>query len=82
MNATANDFVRLRAEIRLKKRSYPVQFATSQVLIDPYEIALPMYVRKDIGREVILPGSNASGAFISYDRKGNRVTDPNKELHF
>lgn len=82
LGSTSEEFVKIRAELKLKEKRYPVQFATKQTLIDPYEIELPMFVRQDIGREVILPGTNASGCFISYDRRGERVTDPKRKLNF
>ena len=78
--AGVDNVIKLRAEIKLKEKSYSVQWATKQYLKDPYEIVLPLYQEKDIGREIPLPGSNASGAELRYDRKGNRL-DNNYDLN-
>jgi predicted SAM-dependent methyltransferase len=76
--ANFDQVVKIRASIKLKEKSYPIQWAVKQFLEDTYELSLPLYEITDIGREVPLPGSNAPGSQangfqIRYDRKGEMM---------
>lgn len=68
--------VEFRMEIRMKAKTWPVRWAVKQHLADEHVLTVPMFRITDIGREIPLPGSNASGSQadgfkLRYDRQGN-----------
>lgn len=78
LRCTAEDMLQVCMRIKLKGKSYPVRWATKQVLDDPHVIILPMYVEDDARNEIMLPNTNASGYYIYRDEKGNPAGKPKR----